>query len=93
MTNPGESPTDVALRFIRDDIAALRANVQGELSAIRTEFAEVRAHGAKIALLEHRVVQLESEQQKTGDRRWALYLTLITAFVAIGLSVLNLLGG
>lgn len=88
--SPPESHTDVTLRFVREEIAALRTTMHDELTGVRTDLSalavEMRLQVPKVAVLEHRVSQLE----KQGDRRWALYVSLIAAAVAIGSTVLQI---
>lgn len=101
MTQP-ENPTGVALQYVREELATLRAAVHDELTAMRTDLSglagELRGYsaeqGPRIAVLEHRVGECEKDilsvkltfekvQEKSGDRRWLLYLALLTAMAAL----------
>lgn len=77
VSHPGESPTDVALRFVREELAALRATFHDEISAIRTDFAGLSATVVeqtnkvtpKIAVLEHRVDEHDKDIAEVRQAR------------------------
>lgn len=48
-------------------------------------------HSVKVALLDQRVTTVEKKQEDAVTRKWQLYLTLLTAVIAIGLAVLGIL--
>lgn len=103
-----ETPADVALRYVRDELSTLRGAMHDELSAIRSDLSdlagEMRAHmtehGPRVAVLEHRVAEAERtlaalHDQRSGDRaqRWAVWMTVLAALLAATTpTILRLLG-
>lgn len=59
MSHPGEGPTEVAMRFIGQQLETLRVTMHDELAAMRNDFTvlatDVRSQVRTIAVLEHRV--------------------------------------
>jgi hypothetical protein len=45
--------------------------------------AYMRAQEPQMALFNHRLTSVETKMEKTADRTWLLYLTLITSLVAL----------
>lgn len=45
--------------------------------------AYMRAQEPQMALFNHRLTAVETKMEKTADRSWLLYLTLIAAVVAL----------
>ena len=45
--------------------------------------AYMRAQEPQMALFNHRLTVVETKMEKTADRSWLLYLTLITSVVAL----------
>lgn len=70
-----ESATDVALRYVREELGHLRSTVQSEVSGVRADFAslagELRAHmseqAPRQAVVEHRLSEAERDIQAVGE--------------------------
>jgi hypothetical protein len=68
MTQP-ETPTGVALQYVREELSTLRGTVHDELGAMRKDVStlagELRAYsseqGPRIAVLEHRLGEAEKD--------------------------------
>jgi len=64
-----ESPADVALRYVRDELTTLRATMHDELAAVRADISDLAAtlrghmaeQGPRIAVLEHRIGETEKD--------------------------------
>ncbi|MGW5647510.1 hypothetical protein [Saccharopolyspora sp. NPDC003762] len=103
-----ETPADVALRYVRDELSTLRATMHDELAAMRADISELAAtlrghmaeQGPRIAVLEHRIGKTEKDideikQARESDRskRWAVWMALLASVLSfIGSVVLNLMG-
>lgn len=69
MSQQPETPTGVALQYVREELSTLRGTVHDELSSMRKDVStlagELRAYsgeqGPRIAVLEHRLVEAEKD--------------------------------
>ncbi len=93
-----DTPTDLALKYVREELSTLRASVHDELAAMRTDLgalaAEMRSHtaviGPQIAVILHRLDTHDKDleeirQQRQSDlssRRWGVG-TWIAAVAAL----------
>lgn len=80
-----ETPADVALTYVQRELAGIRT----ELSDLAAEMrGHVAAHGPRVAVVEHRVDQIEADltaMQAASDRersqRWALWIAVLAALL------------
>ncbi|SFE54471.1 hypothetical protein SAMN04487819_11659 [Actinopolyspora alba] len=103
-----ETPTDVALGYVKEQLDGLRTSMQDELAAIRSDLSAITSemrshmaeHGPRVAVLEHRVAQAEQnlanlQAARTRDRglRWALLVAIIGAVLGWVPTLVTLTGG
>lgn len=69
----GTGPVEIGVREIYDLLMIL----DGKMDAY------MRAQEPQMALFNHRLTAVETRMEKTADRSWLLYLTLITAVIAL----------
>lgn len=85
MSQQPESPTGVALQYVREELSTLRSAVHDELGAMRKDVStlagELRAYsgeqGPRIAVLEHRLGETEKDlitQNAQHDKEMAKIL-------------------
>lgn len=56
-----ESPTDVTLRHVREDLAAMRSDIRGLGAELR---AHMQEQAPRIAVIEHRVTGVEGDVEE-----------------------------
>lgn len=69
----GTGPVEIGVREIYDLLMIL----DGKMDAY------MRAQEPQMALFNHRLTAVETKMDKTADRSWLLYITLITSIVAL----------
>lgn len=97
MTEPGDTPETVALRYVREELSTLRASMHDELAAMRTDIAnlaqELRSHtadqGPRIAVLEHRIGEVEQRVEQVSKDRTADRRLRVTVVVSLVVAVLG----
>lgn len=69
MTEPGDTPESVALRYVREELSTLRATMHDEMAAIRKDIMALsQEFRSQSHDLQPRVARLEERQDGT-DRR------------------------
>lgn len=99
-----ESPTDVALRYVAQQVETMRVSMHDELAAMRNDLgtlaAELRMHVPQIAVIAHRVSEVEKdvaviqtdrtnekverERERAADRRLRLQLIFGVVVCVLG---------
>ncbi|MCI2421517.1 hypothetical protein MOQ72_29190 [Saccharopolyspora sp. K220] len=103
-----ETPADVALHYVREELSTLRATMHDELAAVRADISELaatlRGHmndlGPRIAVLEHRIgesekdiAEIKSERDSDRSKRWTVWIALLASVLSfVGSLVLNFMG-
>lgn len=97
MMSQPETPTGVALQYVREELSNLRAAVHDELAAMRTDLSglagELRGHtaeqGPRIAVVEHRLTEaekdiaaLQADKRTASSHRWTLVTAVAVAVLA-----------
>ena len=69
----GTGPVEIGVREIYDLLMIL----DGKMDAY------MRAQEPQMALFNHRLTAVEAKMEKTSDRSWLLYITLISSVIAL----------
>jgi hypothetical protein len=94
-----ESPTDVTLRHVREDVAAMRGDISGLAAELR---AHMQEQGPRIAVFEHRLADVEQDvetvrqvlQGNTAERtrgRWGIATAITVAALSWVPNVITLI--
>jgi hypothetical protein len=83
MTSPdAQTATDVALRYVREEFAAVRVDISGLAGELRAYTTE---QGPRVAVLEHRLAEAEKDRASKKDT-WRTWGTIAVAVVSVVLA-------
>lgn len=106
MSQP-DTPTGVALQYVREELANLRTAMDGSLAGMRSDISglagELRGHmaeqGPRLAVVEHRLTEAEKDVAAlqaagTDDKRlrWTLATAIAVAVLAWIPDLITLIG-